>query len=95
MTVEELSLWDKSNKIASATMKQATVRFPVVCPRCGTKTLAELPVIVAAEALIKNEGVQLGAPCHHGNWMASPTEMQQLREYIGALFVNQQMSDSN
>jgi len=48
---------------------------------------------VAAEALIKNEGVQLRAPCHHGNWMASPTEMQQLREYIGALFVNQQMSE--
>ena len=69
-------------------MKQPIVRFPVVCPRCGVESLAEVSIDLAAEALMRNEGTQLKATCHNLYWTASPTEMQQLREYMSAVFVD-------
>ena len=68
-------------------MKQPTVRFPVVCPRCGVESLAEVSVDLAAEALMRNEGIQLKSACHNLYWTASPTEMQQLREYMRSVVV--------
>jgi hypothetical protein len=76
------------------TMKQPTVGFPVVCPRCGVESFAEVSIAVAAEALIRHEGTQLKAACHNLYWTASPTEMQQLREYMGAVFVDEQRTSS-
>jgi hypothetical protein len=67
-------------------MKQAMLRLPVVCPRCGVENLAEVSVLLAADALMRNEGIQLRAACHNLYWTASPIEMQQLREYMSALF---------
>jgi hypothetical protein len=72
-------------------MKKPIVRFPVVCPRCSAESLAEVSVDLAAEALMRNEGIQLKAACHNLYWTASPTEMHQLREYMrSAVFVEQQ-----
>ncbi len=39
---------------------------------------------------MRNEGTQLKAACHNLYWTASPTEMQQLREYMSAVFVAEQ-----
>jgi hypothetical protein len=71
-------------------MKQPTIRFPVVCPRCGVESLAEVSIALAAEALMRNEGTQLKAACHNLYWTASPAEMQQLRGYMSAVFVEEQ-----
>jgi hypothetical protein len=76
------------------TMKKSIVRFPVVCPRCGTENLAEVSGDLAAEALMRNEGIQLKAACHNLYWTASPIEMHQLREYVSALFVDEQRTSS-
>ena len=71
-------------------MKKPIVRFPVVCPRCSTESLAEVSVDLAAETFMRNEGIQLRAACHNLYWTASPIEMDQLREYMRAIFVDQQ-----
>jgi hypothetical protein len=75
-------------------MKKPIVRFPVVCPRCGVEGLAEVSVDLGAEALMRNEGIQLKSACHNLFWTASPTEMQQLREYMSAVFVDEQRTSS-
>jgi hypothetical protein len=74
--------------------QQSIVKFPVVCPRCGVESLTEVSVDLAAEALMRNEGIQLRAACHNLYWTASPTEMQQLREYMSAVFVDEQRTSS-
>jgi hypothetical protein len=76
------------------TMKQPIVRFPVVCPRCGAESLAEVSVAFAADALMRDEGIQLKAACHNLYWTASPIEMRQLRGYLSALFVDEQPTSS-
>jgi len=69
-------------------MKEPIVRFPVLCPRCGTESFAEVSVAFAAEALMRNEAVQLRTVCHNLYWTASPMEMHQLREYMSAMYVD-------
>jgi hypothetical protein len=76
-------------------MKLPVVRFPVLCPRCGVESFAEVSVDLAAEALMRNEGVQLKAVCHNLYWTASPIEMQQLRDYLSAGFVDEQQRTSS
>jgi len=73
-------------------MKQPTIRFPVVCPRCGAESLAEVSIALAAEALMRSEGIQLKVACHNLYWTASPTEMQQLRGYMSAVIDEQRTS---
>ena len=68
-------------------MKEPMVKFPVVCPKCGTEHLTEVPIAVVADALIKKEGIYLRAACHDAAWNASPTEIEQLREYMGAPWI--------
>jgi len=76
-------------------MKQPIVRFPVLCPRCGVESFAEVSVDLAAEALMRNEGIQLKAVCHNLYWTASAMEMHQLREYMrSAVFVDEQRTSS-
>jgi len=71
-------------------MKKPIVRFPVFCPRCGEESLTEVSVDLAAEGLMRNEGIQLKSACHNLFWTASSTEMQQLRGYMSAVFVEEQ-----
>ena len=69
-------------------MKEPMVRFPVVCPKCGTEHLTEVAIAAVADALIKKERVYLRAVCHDSAWNASPTEIEQLREYMGAPWID-------
>jgi hypothetical protein len=63
-------------------MKEPTVRFPVVCPDCGSEHLAEFSVATLAEALIRNDDIRLRAACHDSYWVASPGEIAQVRTYM-------------
>jgi hypothetical protein len=65
-------------------MNIPTVKFPVVCPRCRRETLGELPVATIAEALIQHAPITLRAGCHQVSWRANAIEVEQIREYLGA-----------
>jgi hypothetical protein len=64
-------------------MKDATVRFPVTCPRCGTERLTELDADVVTVALVRGSDIWLKANCHDEIWDASELEVEQIREYLG------------
>ena len=68
------------------------VRIPVVCPQCGSELLTEYPVGMVADALIKGEKISLYATCHDLIWNASPLEIEQLREYLGAVWIEARRS---
>jgi hypothetical protein len=68
-------------------MQEPVIRFPVACPTCRTEVLAALPWADVADALLQNTPVGLYAICHDIFWTASPTEIEQLREYMGAVWV--------
>ena len=70
-------------------MQTPTLRFPLVCPHCGSERLAELPVSDVADALIRQESIRLHAPCHRSGWDATSTQMEQLREYMAAVRVDE------
>jgi hypothetical protein len=63
-------------------------RFPVICPTCRKETLSTLKVGIVAAALISGRPVRLYARCHDIYWDAHPIELEQLREYLGALGVD-------
>jgi hypothetical protein len=63
------------------------VRFPVICPKCGQEVLTAVPIGIAAAALISGRPVRLYASCHDVYWDAHATEIEQLREYMGAPFL--------
>jgi hypothetical protein len=71
-------------------MKEPTIRFPVTCPRCGNELLAEMPVAVVATGLIRATRIRLFADCHGTSWDASALEIEQIREYLGSSWVDQQ-----
>ena len=62
----------------------ATIRFPVTCPKCGTERLTEFPADVVADALARGSEICLVATCHDVIWDASALELEQIREYFGA-----------
>jgi hypothetical protein len=90
-----LSLWKKGNNLRGMAMKKPIIRFPVLCPRCGVENLTEVSVDLATEALMRHEGIQLKSACHNLFWTASPTEMQQLREYMSAGYFDEQRTPSS
>jgi hypothetical protein len=66
-------------------MRESTVRFPVVCPKCGTERLAEISVAVVTDALRRGSDLCLVATCHDVIWTASELELEQIQEYLGAV----------
>ncbi len=64
-------------------MTKSIVKFPVVCPECGREALAAIPI--AADALMECKSIRLHSNCHDKWWDASHVEVEQLRQYIGAL----------
>jgi hypothetical protein len=48
------------------------------------------PVLVIASALSALTNIRLHASCHDQWWDASKTELEQIREYLGALWVDAQ-----
>jgi hypothetical protein len=67
-------------------MDQPTIRFPVRCPECGTEELQEYAVAAVAGALLTRETpLMLSVRCHGASWAATPEELDQIREYLGAV----------
>jgi len=66
-------------------MHEATIQFPVTCPECQREALLTRPQAAVAAALVNgNTRLELYAPCHARHWRASPHELLQIREYLGA-----------
>jgi hypothetical protein len=66
-------------------MNHSTVRFPAVCPQCGRERLAEFPLEEVANALQRGTDICLVATCHDVIWTATELELEQIREYLGAV----------
>jgi hypothetical protein len=66
-------------------MTESIVKFSVICPVCQREVLTSLPFIYAAEALIRGKNIRLHASCHDKWWDASSAEVEQVREYVGAV----------
>ena len=74
-------------------MNEPTIKFPVTCPRCGNESLTAFPVATVANALIQRNRIRLYADCHEVAWHASATEMEQIREYLGAPWLDARLTD--
>jgi hypothetical protein len=69
-------------------MTDARIQFPVTCPDCRREALLTRPMETVAAALItKTKPLILYAPCHARHWAASPEELEQIREYLGAWLI--------
>ncbi|HEV7612829.1 MAG TPA: hypothetical protein VGO37_13185 [Steroidobacteraceae bacterium] len=64
------------------------VRFPVKCPVCGNEALGSYRIADVVDALINDRKIRLYATCHDRSWKASDVEVQQLREYLGAVWLD-------
>lgn len=71
-------------------MKEPTIRFPVICPACKSERLTEFSVAEVASALIEGRGLHLHADCHRQSWVANELELEQIREYLGAPWLDAQ-----
>jgi hypothetical protein len=69
---------------------EPTIRFPVTCPKCGNDALTVFPVALIATALIEGTNIRLYASCHNQWWDASKVELEQIREYLGAPWIDAQ-----
>ena len=74
------------------TADESTIRFPVTCIKCGQESLSAFRVSAAAINLINLNKLILEAKCCGVAWEASPTELEQIREYWGAVCLNDQLS---
>jgi NH3-dependent NAD+ synthetase len=63
-------------------MIEPTVRFPVVCPKCGREKLTEFPINEVVYALKGGSDITLVATCHDVIWTATEQELEQIHEYL-------------
>jgi hypothetical protein len=63
-------------------MIKTTVRFPVVCPKCGRERLTEFPIDEVLYAFNRGSEITLVATCHDVIWTATELELQQIGEYL-------------
>jgi hypothetical protein len=63
-------------------MIEPTVRFPVVCPRCGREKLTEFPLNELAYALNAGSDISQVATCHDVIWTATDLELEQIHAYL-------------
>jgi hypothetical protein len=63
-------------------MFESTIRFPVVCPKCGREQLGELPIDEVACALCRGADIGLVATRHDAICTANEPEVQQIHEYL-------------
>lgn len=68
-------------------MQELTIRFPVICPVCAQSSLTEMPVGPIAEALVAESPIRLHASCHDVFWDANQVELEQIRQYLGAVLI--------
>jgi hypothetical protein len=66
-------------------MSEDMIQFPVTCPECGREALLTRPLAAVVDTLVAGrKTLALYAPCHARHWPASPRELLQIREYLGA-----------
>jgi hypothetical protein len=76
-------------------MDEPTIKFPVTCPNCGTEALGEHPFADITLALMNRTALRLFAPCGcQYSWIASETELEQIREYLEAYRLSDQQHRS-
>ena len=63
---------------------EPVIRFPVICPICLKESLAESPVGLVAEALMRDGALPPTSGCHGFTWSAGDVEREQIREYLAA-----------
>ena len=63
-------------------MIEPTVRFPVVCPKCGREKLTEFALNEVAHALNRGSEISLVATCHDVIWTATELELEQIHTYL-------------
>jgi hypothetical protein len=61
---------------------EPTIRFPVVCPKCGREKLIEFPINEVVYALNRGSDISLVATCHDVIWTATELELEQIHEYL-------------
>jgi hypothetical protein len=66
------------------------VSFPVTCPVCGTKLIAQYRLVDIVGALINGRPIHLYAACHDIGWIASYVEVQRIRSFLGATWLEAQ-----
>ena len=71
-------------------MNEPVIKFPVRCPQCENEILTSFPVATVANALIQRNKIRLYSDCHGVAWYASTIEMEQIREYLGAPWLEAQ-----
>ena len=64
---------------------EPTIRFPVVCPKCGREKLTEFPINEVVHALNGGSDISLVATCHDVIWTATERELEQIHQYLLAL----------
>ena len=65
-------------------MNDPAVRFPVCCPLCARELLTELSAAEVEAALSAGSAIRLRAACHDVYWDANESEIEQIRQYVGA-----------
>jgi hypothetical protein len=71
-------------------MSISKARFPVKCPVCGTESLGEFLSKHVVRALSgPHDPIRLHAACHDQWWNASEIEIEQIREYLGEVWLRE------
>ncbi len=66
-------------------MREVSIRVPVTCPECGAESLSEFIVAGVVDSLFTESPVELYSTCHRVHWAASPSEREQIREYLASI----------
>ena len=66
------------------------VSFPVTCPVCGTKLIAQYRLVDIVGALINGRPIHLYAACHDKCWIASDVEVRRICPSLGATWLEAQ-----
>ena len=69
-------------------MDESRVRFPVVCPECRKEMLSSFRIADLMPALLNGRKIALHASCHGRTWIASDAELEQIRQYLGAVRID-------
>ncbi len=69
---------------------ESRVSFPVSCPVCGAKLIAQYRPVDIVGALINGRPIHLYAACHDKSWIASYVEVQRIRSFLGATWLDAQ-----
>jgi hypothetical protein len=73
-------------------MTEPRIRFPVDYPECGIELLTAFLGNLVADALLRGANISLMAECHNAIWDASDSELEQIRECLGTVWLDAQCS---